>query len=150
MKPHIQFLKRDDGVRLAYSVFGEGPPLVVAPSWVSNLALSLEDPFFMNFSEEISRFCTIVVYDNHGCGQSDRDRKVLDAESELLDLHTVIERLQLDNMVSFENSMANTIAIACAAKNQQKISHLILFGGYANGTKLARKDVQDAIIFLIK
>lgn len=150
MKPHIQFLKRDDGVRLAYSVFGEGPPFVVAPPWVSNLALSFEDPFFMKFWKEISRFCTIVVYDKHGCGQSDRDRKVFDAESELLDLRTVIERLQLDNMVLFGNSMASTIAITYAANNQQKISHLILYGGYANGTKLARKDVQAAITSLIK
>ena len=150
MKPHIQFLKRDDSVRLAYSVFGEGPPLVVVPPWVSNLALSFDDPFFMNFWKEISKFCTIVVYDKHGCGQSDRDRKVFDAESELLDLSTVIECLHLDNMVLFGNSMASTIAITYAANNLQKISHLILYGGYANGTKLARKDVQAAIISLIK
>ena len=150
MIPNIQFLKREDSVRLAYSVFGEGPPLVVAPPWVSNLALSLEDPFFMNFWKAISKFCTIVLYDKHGCGQSDRDRKVFDAESELLDLRTVVECLQLDNMVLFGNSMASTIAITYAANNQHKVSHLILYGGYANGAKLARKDVQAAITSLVK
>jgi len=150
MKPHIQFLKRDDGVRLAYSVFGEGSPLVVAPPWVSNLSLSFDDPFFMTFWEEISKFCTIVLYDKHGCGQSDRDRKVFDAESELLDLRTVIECLQLDNIVLFGNSMASTTAIAYAANNQRKISHLILYGAYANGAKLAREDVRNAIVSLVK
>jgi class 3 adenylate cyclase/pimeloyl-ACP methyl ester carboxylesterase len=150
MKPHIQFLKRDDGVRLAYSVFGEGFPFVVAPPWVSNLTLSFDDPYFMNFWKEISKFCRIVLYDKHGCGQSDRDRKVFDAESELYDLRTVIECLQLDNIVLFGNSMASTTAISYAADNQQKISHLILYGAYANGSKLAREDVRNAVTSLVR
>jgi class 3 adenylate cyclase len=95
MTPNIQFLRRDDGVRLAYSVFGDGPPFVVTSPWVSNLALSFEDPFFMNFWNEISKSCTIVLYDKHGCGQSDRDRKTFNADSELLDLKTVIEQLTI-------------------------------------------------------
>lgn len=150
MTPNIQFLKRDDGVRLAYSVFGDGPPFVVTSPWVSNLALSFEDPFFMNFWNEISKSCTIILYDKHGCGQSDRDRKIFNADSELLDLKTVIEHLQLRKIVLFGNSMAGSISISYAASNQEKISHLILYGAYADGTKLARKDVQNAIISLVK
>ena len=122
MKPHIQFLKRGDGVRLAYSVFGEGPPLVVTSPWVSNLALSFEDPFFMNFWNELSKSCTIVLYDKHGCGQSDRGRKVFDTDSELLDVQTVIEHLRLNDLVLFGNSMAGPISIIYAAQNQKKLA----------------------------
>jgi len=150
VRPHIQFLKRDDGVRLAFSVFGQGPPFVVTSPWVSNLALSLEDPFFVNFWNEIAKSCTLVIYDKHGCGQSDRDRKAFNVESELHDLQTVIEHLQLNKIVLFGNSMAGPISILYAAQNQQKVSHLILYGSYANGKKLARDDVRDAIISLVK
>lgn len=150
MKPHIQFLKRDDGVRLAYSVFGQGPPFVVPSPWISNLALSFDDPFVMNFWNEISKSCTIILYDKHGCGQSDRDRKAFTVESELLDLQSVIEHLQLKKITLFGFSMAGPISIMYASQNQQKVSHLILYGTYANGKKLARDDVRDAIISLVK
>jgi len=150
MKPHIQFLKRPDGVRLAYSVFGEGPPLVVVSPWVTNLAISIEDLFFMNFWNEISKSCTIIIYDKHGCGLSDRDRKVFDVDSELLDLKSVIEHLQLEKMILFGTSMAGAISILYAEQNQEKISHFILYAGYANGKKLAKEDVRNAIISLVK
>ena len=150
MKPHIQFLKRPDGIRLAYSVFGEGPALVIVSPWVTNLALSFEDPFFMNFWNEISKSCTIVVYDKHGCGLSDRDRTVFDIDSELFDIRSVIEHLKLDKIILFGNSMASATSIFYAEQNQQKVSHLILYGGYANGQKLAKEDVRNAITSLVK
>jgi len=150
MKPHIQFLKRPDGIRLAYSVFGEGPALVIVSPWVTNLALSFEDPFFMDFWNEISKSCTIVVYDKHGCGLSDRDRTVFDIDSELFDLRSVIEHLKLDKIILFGNSMASATSIFYAEQNQQKVSHLILYGGYANGQKLAKEDVRNAITSLVK
>ena len=150
MKPHIQFLKRQDGVRLAYSVFGEGPPLVVVSPWVTNLAMSIEDPFFMNFWNEISKSCTVIIYDKHGCGLSDRNRKVFDADSELLDLESVIEHLNLEKLILFGTSMAGAISILYAVQNQQKVSHFISYAGYANGKNLAKKKVRDAIISLVK
>jgi len=131
-------------------MFGEGPPLVVTSPWVSNLALSFDDPFFMNFWNEISKSCTIILYDKHGCGQSDRNRTIFDADSELFDLKTVVEFLKLDKIVLFGNSMAGSISILYAAHNQQKISHLILYGAYANGKKLAKNNVKNAIISLVK
>ena len=150
MKPHIQFLKRDDGVRLAYSVFGAGPPLVVVCPWVSNLALSFEDPFVMNFWSELSKTCTIIIYDKHGCGQSDRNRTLFDLDSELDDLKGVVNHLKLDDMVLFGNSMAGPTAILYAAQHIKKVSHLILYGSYANGKKLARDDVKNAIVSLVR
>jgi len=111
MIPNIQFLTREDGVRLAYSVFGESPPLVLVSPWITNLALSFEDPFFMSFWDQLSKSCTIVVYDKHGCGQSDRDRKVVDADSEVPDLWSVIDHLQLENIILFGNSMAGATSI---------------------------------------
>lgn len=38
---------------------------------------------------------TVVSYDKHGCGQSDRDRRDFGLEAELLDLETVIGHLGL-------------------------------------------------------
>ena len=75
MKPSIQFVKRKDGVRIAYSKFGEGQPLVMPPPWVTSLAFVLEDPFSNQFIEQLARKSMVIYYDKHGCGQSDRNRK---------------------------------------------------------------------------
>ena len=146
MKPDIQFLKRRDGVRLAYSVFGEGPPLVIVSPWVTNLAFQFENPFFMNFWNEISKSCTIIAYDKHGCGLSDRDRTTFDVNSEILDLRSVVEHLQYEKVILFGNSMAGATSILYAEQNQNKVSHFILYASYANGQKLAKEDVRNAII----
>lgn len=75
MKPSIQFVKREDGVRIAYSEFGKGPPLVCPSPWVTSLSYIFEDPFAKQFWERLAQEVTVITYDKHGCGQSDRDRR---------------------------------------------------------------------------
>ena len=55
MKPSIQFVKRKDGVKIAYSIFGDGPPLVFAPSWTTSLRFVIEDPFMNRFLEQLAQ-----------------------------------------------------------------------------------------------
>ena len=131
-------------------MFGEGPPLVIVSPWVTNLAFQFENPFFMNFWNEISKSCTIIAYDKHGCGLSDRDRTTFDVDSEILDLRSVVEHLQYEKVILFGNSMAGATSILYAEQNQNKVSHFILYASYANGQKLAKEDVRNAIISLVK
>jgi len=75
MKAGIQFAKRNDGVTIAFVQFGQGPPLICPAPWVTSLSYILEDPFSTQFWDGLSKGMTLVLYDKHGCGQSDRDRK---------------------------------------------------------------------------
>jgi hypothetical protein len=111
--------------------------MVVVSPWVSNLALSFEDPFILHFWNEISGYCTIILYDRHGCGLSDRDRIKFDTESELTDLKNVVRHLGLDKLILFGNSMAGPISINYTVQHPNKVSHLVLYDTYANGKKLA-------------
>jgi hypothetical protein len=43
MEQEIRYLDLD-GRRLAYSTYGEGPPLLVGPRWVSHLEEEWADP----------------------------------------------------------------------------------------------------------
>ena len=43
-RQHIAFCKAADGVRLAYAVAGEGPPLVRAANWMTHLGYDIESP----------------------------------------------------------------------------------------------------------
>ena len=42
----------------------------------------------------------VVFYDKHGCGQSDKDREEFALESELFDLETVTNQLDLEQFNS--------------------------------------------------
>jgi len=150
MKPSIQFVTRKDGVKIAYSQFGKGQLLVVPPPWVTSLRFIIEDPFMNKFMNELAQKVTVVFYDKHGCGQSDRNREIFTLESELFDLETVIDHLGLDKFNLFGSSMSGPLSIAYTARYPKKVDRLILYGTYANGTELAPKKVQSAIISLIE
>lgn len=149
MKPSIQFVKRKDGVKIAYSKFGEGKPLIYPAPWVTDLSFFLEDPIISQFFEWLAQETSVILYDKHGCGQSDRDRKEFDLEAELLDLETVVDQLSLDAVILFGISMAGAVSIAYTARHPDKVSHLIIYGSFANGETLAKGEVKSALVSLV-
>jgi len=150
MKPSIQFAKRQDGVKIAYSRFGEGVPLVCPAPWVTSLSHILEDSFARNFWERLSQKVEIISYDKHGCGQSDRNRKDFSLESEILDLETLIHSLKLDKFYLLGSSGAGPTAIAYSYRNPNKVIKLILYGSFARGQTLATDEVKSAFVSLIR
>jgi len=150
MKPSIRFTRRIDGVKLAYSIFGEGSVLLFPAGWVTNLAFFIEDPVAGKFFNSLAQRYSIILYDKHGCGQSDRERTEFTFESELLDLDTIVNNLKLSKFSIFGISMAGATAIAYAARNPEKIDKLILYGAFANGKLLAPEKVQTAISSLVR
>jgi class 3 adenylate cyclase/pimeloyl-ACP methyl ester carboxylesterase len=150
MKPSVQFAKRKDGVTIAYSVFGNGPPLVLPPPWVTSLSLVIEDPFMNQYIERLAQNMMVIFYDKHGCGQSDKNRTEFTLESELLDLETVVDHIGLEEFNLFGASMSGPLAIAYTARHPERVTRLILYGTYAIGETLAKKKIQAAIISLIK
>lgn len=150
MQPGIQFVKRKDGVKIAYAKFGHGPILVCPASWVTSLSYILEDPFASRFWKSLSERVTVILYDKHGCGESDRDRKDFTLEAELLDLSTVISHLGLQRFNMLGSSQAGPVAITYAVNHPERVSHLILYGSYARGKDLASEDIQTALVNLIR
>ena len=150
MKSSIQFAKRKDGVNLAYSIFGEGQPLVFPPPWVTSLRYVLEDPFMNQFMQALAKKVSVVFYDKHGCGQSDREREAFSLESELLDLETIVNHIGMDTFNLFGSSMSGPLAILYANRHPERIIRLILYGTYADGSILGKREVQSAMISLVR
>ena len=46
--------------------------------------------------------------------------------------------------------MAGPVTIVYALRNQKNVKRIILYGTYANGKNLAKKEVQSAIISLVR
>ena len=150
MDPKIHFAKRKDGVRIAYSIFGTGVPFVYPAPWVSNIAFFLEDQTTKAFWEGVARYFTVIFYDKHGCGHSDRNRTEFTLESELFDLEAVIEHIGLEEFILFGTSMAGPASIAYTVRHKEKVRHLVLYGTYANGKIVTKDEVKIGLISLIK
>jgi class 3 adenylate cyclase/pimeloyl-ACP methyl ester carboxylesterase len=147
---HIQFCTTVDGVRIAYSVVGQGPFLVFPPAWVSHLQLQWEHPFTREYLEKGTRNQTFVLYDRHGCGLSERNRTEFTLESEVRSLEAVIDHLKLKRFALCGFSCGGPVAIAYAIKYPRRVSHLILFDSYANGEAITTKEFKESFTSLIR
>lgn len=133
MKQDLRFCIAPDGVRLAYATSGAGPPLVRAAHWLTHLERDLESPVWCHWIRDLSRNHTLVRYDLRGCGLSDRDVDDLSFAACVSDLETVVDALHLQRFALFGPSQGAAVAIAYAVRHPERVSRLILYGGYARG-----------------
>ena len=150
MEQQIRFCTTCDGVRIAYATVGDGPALVYSPGWISHLELQWKQPLVRSFYERLARHHTLVLYDKHGTGLSDRNRTDFSLEAEIRDLETVIDHLRLKRLALLGVSEGGPIAIAYAVKHPRHVTHLILYGTYARGKGILAEDLKDAALSLIR
>ncbi|MDF3810410.1 MULTISPECIES: alpha/beta hydrolase [Rhodopseudomonas] len=133
LRQTVRTCTTQDGVRIAYASVGSGPPLVKAANWLNHLEFDLESPVYRHWIEALSRDHTYLRYDERGTGLSDWDVFDFSFDALLRDLETVVEAARLDRFVLLGASQGCAISIAYAVKHPERVSHLVLYGGYAKG-----------------
>lgn len=133
----VRFLTTPDGVRIAVTSHGSGPPIVLVRGWVSHLDFLWQRPAFRTYWEAIAESFTLVRYDTRGNGLSDRDVGDLSLEALVMDLATVVEGLHLESAVLYGTSFGGPIALQYTSQHPQRVSKLVLDGTYANGSEIA-------------
>ena len=143
MQQHIQYCTAPDGVRLAYTIIGSGQKLVRTPHWFSHLEHDLESPVTRHTIRALALRHTVLRYDARGIGMSQRDGIDVSFDKFVQDLETVVDSAKFDRFILFGLSQGCAQAIAYAARHPERVSHLILYGGFARGT-LRRDDTEKA------
>jgi pimeloyl-ACP methyl ester carboxylesterase len=92
----IRFCTAADGVRIAYALVGEGPPLVKAPNWLTHLEFEWSSPVWRHWWEELAKDYLVVRFDQRGSGLSDRSVGEQSFDTWVSDLGTVVDDLGLD------------------------------------------------------
>lgn len=146
----IQFCRAPDGYHLAHTVFGRGPYLIMPPGWVSHLELLWAAHPVRAFFEKLARHHTMVLYDKHGCGLSDRDRDDFTLEKEKRDLNALMDHLGLERFDLLGISCGGAICIAYAIEHPDRIGHLLLYGSFSCGEGLTGGDIRDSMTALVK
>jgi pimeloyl-ACP methyl ester carboxylesterase/DNA-binding winged helix-turn-helix (wHTH) protein len=132
-RQHIAFCRAADGVRLAYAVAGEGPPLVRAANWMTHLGYDIESPVWRHWVQDLSLKYRFIRYDERGCGLSDWDATDFTFEDWVADLESVVEALGLERFPLLGVSQGGAVAVAYAARHPERVSRLVLCGAYARG-----------------
>jgi len=133
LRQRIRFCRAQDGVGIAVATIGKGPPLLCTPHRLSHLELDARGPVWNSWLRELARERTCILYDQRGCGLSDRVVPSLSFEDQVSDLETVADACGLDQFALFGLSHGGAAAIAYAAKHPERLSHLLLLGAYARG-----------------
>lgn len=131
MQQEIRFCKSADGVSLGYAVSGDGPPLVKVANFLTHLEYDWRSPVVQPFLLELGRGRMLVRYDPRGCGLSDHDVEDLSLDTWVADLEAVVDAAKVDRFPLFAHSQGGAIGIAYAARHPERVSHLILLGGWA-------------------
>jgi len=151
----IHYCQARDGVQLAYSKVGHGPPLVKTGNWLTHLEFDLESPIWGRLYRDIASDHTLVRYDARGNGLSDREVPDVTFAHFVDDLETVVDAAGLDRFALFGISQGCAVSIAYAVRHPERITHLILLGGYPQGWKRrsrtpAEKEAGDAMMTLMR
>jgi pimeloyl-ACP methyl ester carboxylesterase/DNA-binding CsgD family transcriptional regulator len=151
----IAFCTAPDGLRLAYGVHGSGPPIVKVANWMTHLEQDWESPVWRHWLEGLGEHHTLIRYDERGCGLSDRDvdDDAFTLERWVSDLETVVDATAVDRFALLGISQGASLAIAYAVRHPDRVTHLVLYGGYARGRARrgeAQREQSDLLISAIR
>jgi pimeloyl-ACP methyl ester carboxylesterase/DNA-binding CsgD family transcriptional regulator len=151
VKHETRFCSSPDGAGLAYAIEGEGPPLVKAGNWMTHLDYDRQSPVWRHWVRELSRGHTLIRYDERGCGLSDREFETTPTlDIEVDDLTAVVDAARLERFALLGLSGGGPTAIEYAARNPERVSHLILYGSYARGRYRRSADEAEQSRLLIE
>lgn len=132
-RQNVSFARTSDGVRIAYAVTGSGYPLVRAAHWLGHLDFDWQTPIWRPWIEALSARRALLRYDCRGCGLSDQDIEVITLDAMVGDLEAVVDAAGLDRFALMGMSQGAAVSIVYAARHPERVSHLVLCGGYARG-----------------
>jgi len=146
----ITFCRTKDGVNLAVGCAGEGVPLVSIPTWISHLEYEWQSPTRGPLWRFLADRYRLARYDGRGLGLSDRNVADISFATFERDLETVVNALGLRRYTLLGISQGAATAIAHAARHPERVSKMILHGGFALGRnkRASERDAELGKAFL--
>src|SRR5262252_8646530 len=132
--PHprdIRFVRSSDGVQLAAARYGRGPALIRAATWLTHIERVLPGSVQAALIDEFAPRYSYVEYDTRGCGLSQRRVDELSFDAWLRDLEEVADAYSPEPFTLLGFTCAAGVAVEYAARHPERVSKLILFGGFA-------------------
>jgi DNA-binding winged helix-turn-helix (wHTH) protein len=154
VEQQVRFTRSSDGTNIAYAETGSGYPLVKAGHWLTHLEYDWHSPIWRPLLDQLSRDFRIVRYDQRGNGLSDWDPLEYSLECFVDDLAAVVDAAALKCFALYGTSQGAAVAVAYACRFPERVSHLILQGGYEAGRLLrssaGERSEGEALMTLVR
>ncbi len=145
----ITFCRTKDGVNLAIASAGRGMPLVRPCRWFTHVEHEWHNPFRADLYHFLADRFRLIRYDGRCNGLSDWDVADVSFEALQHDLDTVVDALGLRSYALLGISQGSSLSIAHAVRYPERVSKMVLHGGYALGwSKRAPRRGLDVKTFL--
>jgi len=121
-----RYLRRPDGVYIAYQTAGEGPDVVVdLHPQTSNVDLIWEEPTWGVFLRRTAEFSRVVLHDRRGLGVSSRNVPPPTLETRADDLLAVLEEVGAERPVLASAGEPGAMLAFFAATHPDRVSGLL-------------------------
>ena len=121
-------------VNIAYQTMGDGPiDIVLVPGIVSHVEFAHELAGYTAFLRRLSSFARVVTFDKRGQGLSDRISGAPSLEQRMDDVRAVMDDVGSQQAALLGFSEGSPMSALFAATYPERVSHLLLFGGFAKG-----------------
>ena len=135
----FRFAKLSSGAPIAWTRSGraDAPVLVRVAHWLTNVEHDVRSPVWRPWIDRLSRSFQLVRYDERGCGLSGDDPRPRSLQTWVEELEAVVDAAvgaRSGRPVALLGvSGAAPVALAYAERHPERVSHLVLLGGYLHG-----------------
>jgi class 3 adenylate cyclase/pimeloyl-ACP methyl ester carboxylesterase len=137
-------------VNIAYQAMGNGQvDIIMVPGIVSHVEFQHEAPGYTAFLRRLSAFARVITFDKRGQGLSDRISGAPSLEERMDDVRAVMDAVGSDRAAVWGFSEGCTMSVLFAATYPERVSKLILFGGFAETATLSN-DWEERIARRVK
>lgn len=141
-----------DGTRIAHATTGRGAPLLRAGHWLTHLELDWASPIWRPMLDRLGQSFRLTRYDQRRTGLSEAGAD-LSLDAFVDDMEAVADAAGLDRFPIFAASQGVPVAVAFAARHPDRVTGLVLYGGYAQGravrgTEAERQNAEAALTLI--
>src|SRR5262245_38142558 len=129
----VTFCRTKDGVNIAVASVGQGLPVARTSHWMSHIEWEWQSPFGSPLLHFLADRYRLIRYDGRNNGLSDWDVAEVSFEAFQHDLETAVDALGLRSYALLGISRGAPVSIAHAVRYPERVSKMILLGGFARG-----------------
>ena len=131
--PPIQYTRNRDGRMIAYTLSGEGPPLLHVGFFARSIELEWHIDFHRHKNQRLAEHFRFLSYDEVGAGLSDRDVNAFSLTAYAEDIGAVADAAGYQRFSIFAESAGAMRAVVFAANYPERVQSMVFSGGYVDG-----------------
>lgn len=121
-------------LNIAYQTMGNGPiDMVIVPGGWSHVEFMHEMPGYTEVLRRLSTFGRVITFDKRGQGLSDRMSGAPSLEQRMDDVRAIMETVGSQRAALLGFSEGCPMSVLFAATYPERVSHLVLVGGFTTG-----------------